>query len=92
MLRELFAIVGCVLALCLAVASVASASPLDGPAKRTTETARVSDRFNLADRMHVRVFEDGSARICYRVRVWPLAYRRTFGYYTRVCAGVGVPW
>ncbi len=56
------------------------------------DTARVDDRFQLADRIHVRVFEDGSARVCYRVRVWPIDYRATFGRFTRVCGGVGVPW
>lgn len=81
MVRNAFAIIGCTLALVMGLASLAHA-----------ETATVQDRFGLADRMHVRVFEDGSARVCYRVRVWPLTYRRMLGYYVRVCGGVGVPW
>ena len=85
-MREAFAVIGLSLAICMGLASLAHASTTP------RETAHVTDRFNLVDRVHVRVFEDGSARVCYRVRVWPLDYRPTFGRYTRVCGGVGVPW
>jgi len=93
-MRLAFAIIGLTLALTFGLASFASAIAHADDCKQDTcaRAVVIDDSFHLADRFHIRVFEDGSARVCYRVRVWPLDYRPTFGRFTRVCGGVGVPW
>lgn len=54
--------------------------------RRVYDTLRARDAFHLADRWRVRVYEDGSARVSYRVK------RMGTDRYVRVTGGVGVPW